>query len=344
MDDHEKMAIYLMQATPTEAKEVLERLPKGDLNEILSFMARLERVPVRVARQVRKEHLPGQWMGDGAIHGGPEQAGRFLKTAMKGKARGSMAPTTSDALPWPLLNRLPATTVARFLEKEAPRTIALVLGRLEAKQGAEIMELLPAPLQSKIAHAMMHQRSLSLQEWRAVESVIMEQCREMGLDREGAAIPRAIGPEGIATLLQRVTSGSAATVLDRLDRDDAILAERIGRRLVLFEDLILLENRDIQCLLRMIDLKDLYLALHESPSALVERFFNNMSQRIRAMNREDMESRPPPSPDEVRDARERIIHRARQLLRDGIIGISGKNRTPPAFTRQGEDLLRITDK
>ncbi len=326
MNRHEKIAHYLMQAQWEEATKVITRLRETDLKKIVALMTHMEMTGHGQSRGVAP--------GEGTVMGGAARAHSFLQSGLK-MAAASAEPVRT---PWLALRRLPAKAVAQLLEKEHPQTIALILGKLEASQAAQVMETFPLLLQSRVARCMIAQHPPTPETLRTIESALLEHLASLGLDREDGIGGTGMDPDSLTTLLQRQRPEWAGHILQRLDQDDAALAERLGRGLILFEDLILLDDRSMQQLMRLIDLNDLYCALSHVSPALTDRFFNNMSQRVRQLNREDMASKPPPDHDEIRAARLRILERVHHLLARGIITLCGKGNRSPHRTPPDHDI------
>lgn len=334
MNDHIKMAVYLMHAPWEEATKIINRLRDTDLKKVVALMSVMETSPTCRAEKGGHGHSLEGSITEGAVIGGPKRAKSFLQSGLK----LASASVKSARTPWPLLQNLPAETVGRLLEKEHPQTIGLILGHLEATHAAQIMEIFSPMLQSQVTRCMVGQRHPTPEALHAIEAALLEHLASLGLDREDGITGNRMDVSSLTTLLKRQSPEWASHILQRLDCDDAVLAERIGRGLTVFEDLILLDNRSIQQLLRLIDLNDLYCALSNASPALTDRFFNNMSQRVRHLNREDMESKPSPSCQDIQAARIRIVERASHLLLNGIITMCGKGNHPSQRFKSGHDI------
>jgi flagellar motor switch protein FliG len=316
----QKAAVFLITIGSSRAADVLKFLSEREIEALSAEMASLWRVKAETADAVVQE-LAERFDGANEFAmGGPEFAREVLEHLL-GPARAEeiLGQITSQAelRPFDFLRRTPPEQIATFLADEAPQTIALVIASLHTTLGAKVLGCLPAEIQADVAMriAMMEDTNPGV-----IEDV------ERGLRLKLSNVltqefSQAGGVDSLAELLNRAGRSTERTVLEAIAETDGELADEIRQKLFTFDDIVVLQDRDIQLLLREVDQKDLGLALRGVNDEVKDTIFRNMSTRGAEMLQEDLDTGKPQRRSVVEEAQSRIVGAIRRLEDAGAITI-----------------------
>ena len=240
---------------------------------------------------------------------GPERAAEVL---------GRLSART-ETPPFDFLQRVPPERTAALLRSESPQTIALILASLQTTLAAQVLARLPERQQPDIALRIARMGETSAQVVQQVEEVIRHKLNAVA-EREYSA---AGGTKTLAEILNHSDRTTERNVLEKLASADEELAEEVRGMLFVFEDIVKLEERAIQQVLREADQKDLVLALRGAPENVKEVVLTNMSERGAEMLKEEMEIQPPQRKRDIDAAQSRIVAVVRKLEEAGTIVIAG---------------------
>ncbi len=319
-----RKAAVLMAALGSErAANVLSRLQEEEVESLSIEMARLSTVGAADTEAVLGELAElSAAAGAGASGGldfarevveralGPERAVELL-----GRLSGS-----SETRPFEFLRTQPPERIAGLLRSESPQTIALVLASLRTTLAATVLARLPEDQQPDIALRIVRMSQPSTAVIERVEEVLRHRLTGVA-EREYAATG---GPKALAGILNHAERSVERNVLDSLAGTDKELAEQVRGMLFVFEDIVKLEERAIQQLLREVDQKDLVLALRGAPEELKAVVMANMSERGAAMLQEEMEIQQPQRKRDIDAAQSRIVGVVRRLEEAGTIVIASE--------------------
>lgn len=205
-----------------------------------------------------------------------------------------------------------------MIQGEHPQTIALILAYLSPEQAASVLSGLPPELQVDVARRLATMDRTSPDVIREVERVL-ERKLSTFVSQDFTMVG---GIDALVEILNRSDRGTEKNILEALEEQDPELAEEVKRKLFVFEDVVLLDDRALQRVLREVDMKDLALALKGASEEVREKFFKNMSKRAAQMLKEDMEYMGPVRVRDVEDAQQRIVNIIRQLEEAGEIVIA----------------------
>jgi flagellar motor switch protein FliG len=242
---------------------------------------------------------------------GAEQAGSIL-TALEGeKDKFSENPIFEK------LRDIDPRLLKDFTKMEHPQTIALILAHLRPEQAAEIMESLGPEMQIEIVRRMSSLKSVPTD---LIEDVAQTLESEL---ISGAASEREIGGVGLmAEILNRMNRTSESAIISSLDGSDPELAAEIRGLMFTFDDILKLDDRSIQELLREVSSEDLSKALKVVVAEGREKVFKNMSKRGADMLKEDIEMMPPIRLSDVEKAQRAILDVCKRLEAEGRIQLS----------------------
>jgi len=243
---------------------------------------------------------------------GPERAAELL---------GRLSART-ETPPFEFLRRVPPERTATLLRSEAPQTIALVLASLNTTVAAGVLARLPERQQPDIALRIARMGETSARVIQQVEEVIRHKLNAAGEQEYSAAG----GTKALAGILNHADRTTERNVLENLASADKSLAEEVRGMLFVFEDIVKLDERAVQQVLREIDQKDLVLALRGAPESVKEVVMTNMSERGGAMLKEEMEIQQPQRKRDIDQAQSRVVAVVRKLEEAGTIVIAGNQQ------------------
>ncbi len=215
-----------------------------------------------------------------------------------------------------------ARVVGRILSREYPQTAALVISQLPALQAAEVLLAMPEDLRSDVVMRIARMEKIS-------EDMLVELNRALERELSGfeGGSGRAQEMQGVDVAVQlfmHMDRASESQLLEAIDQDDPEIAETIRERMFIFEDLLDVDDRGIQMLLRNIENQTLVLALKGADDPMLQKFLNNVSKRVAASLREDLDSMGPVRLSEVETAQQQIANTAREMIDRGEIMVAGR--------------------
>lgn len=315
---YEKAAIFLSFLGEDVASEILKNLDVSDIGKITSCMTRMSKVSRSTVDEVLKEAAEAITKGDVRIGGvdfikkalskglGDEDASKIIEMASK---EGPL-----DALRW-----VDPKTLSAFLMSEHPQTIALVISLLEPVQGAEVLSSLPDSIKADVALRIATTERIPESAIEELKEVLKGQL-EMGKGRG----KKMGGIKTVAEVLNHCDKTTEQLVLEKIEEQNDVVAESIRQLMFVFDDLVNVDDRGIQMILKEISTEDLSLALKTASEALKEKIFRNMSQRAAQILKEDMQTRGPVRVSDVEKAQQNIVKTARKLESEGKIILAGK--------------------
>jgi len=316
-----KAAVLLVSLGTDKAAEVFKHLREDEIESLSLEMAKLQRVDPQTTTDVLEEFAATVQAYDSLSAGGVDYAREVLERAL-GPERaleiiGRLA-TVIEMRPFEFLRRTPAEQLVTFLRNESPQTIALVVANLHTTLASQVLSNLPESDQADIALRIARMGETSPEVVKQVEEV-MRQKLDTVVQQEYSA---AGGVKSLAEILNHADRSTERNVLDSLAESDEELAAEVRRLLFTFEDIVKLDDRSIQMILREADQKDLALALRGVSEEVKERILANMSERGAQMLVEEMEFQPPQRKRVVEEAQGRIVAIVRRLEEAGAVVLS----------------------
>ncbi len=321
LDGKKKSAIILTLLGPDVAGEVLKYLEEMFVEQLSVEVARLDVVKPQardnVIGEVHKLLLAQDYMSSG----GMVQAKRVLESAFgeeKAEAIMKRISAAMESVPFDFLRRADPHQLFTFIQDEHPQTIALILAYLPPNQSAQMLVKLPTELRVEVAErvAMMEQTPPDV--LRKIEQVLEKKVANM-MNQE---MKQAGGPESLVEMLNRADRTTEKMILEALESSNPELAAEVKGMMFVFEDLVLLDDKSIQVLLKDVDPKDLAVALKTAKEEVSSKIFKNMSERARGTLQEEMEFLGPVKVKVVEEAQQKIVGVVRTLEERGEITIS----------------------
>jgi len=318
-----KAAILLLALDGDTAASVLRKLDQDIIEEITREIAALDRVSNEQRGAVIEEFyslaLASQYMKQGGIAYArallekvlpPAQAMRILR----------VVETQVHKQPFSFLAKTDAENLTTFIQDEHPQTIALILSHLATAKASEILASLPAAKQVEVVTRIANMDNTNPEVIKEVEEGL--ELRLSGLVSQ--TYQKVGGVEAVAEMLNLADRSTEKTIMEALEAQDPDLVEEIRRLMFIFEDIMLVNDKGIQMVLKEIENDDLALALKTASPELQEKIFRNMSERASQLIKEDMEYMGPVRVSDVEAAQQKIVDVVRRLEDAGEIIISGR--------------------
>jgi flagellar motor switch protein FliG len=323
----EKAAVFVLSLPDDDSKRLLEGFAEEEIRELSRIIVRLGQMPPEVVREVREEFLSRFENHAFDVRGGMQRV-KDLIFRVLGKEKGRILLKELQQgpknTPWEVLNEMEPVLVANFLSSEHPQSIALILSQLQTEQASFVIDALPSDVQQEVIYRMAKLGNLPPGALEDIEESLLAELEALGATRGMYAQQGGGGARKVAELLNQMSRETADKLLAYLDEEDNPLAEEVRKEMFLFEDLLLMDNKSFQVLMRDISNDELLTALKGAEDRLKEKFFSNMSERAAEMLREDLEMMGPVKVSEVELAQQNILKTARKLETENKIVIMGK--------------------
>lgn len=321
-----RKAAVLMAALGSErAAGVMQHMREEDIEGLSLEMAKLSTVEEETAESIFNE-LAAVTESEGGladVSGGIDFARDVLERALGAERAEELIGRLSTVIemrPFEFLRRTPPEQIVAFLRTESPQTMALVIANLHTVLAAQVLAQVPEEMQPDVALRIARMGETSPRVIHQVEEIMRQKLSTL-VEQEYSS---AGGTKALANILNHADRSTERNVLDHLGATDQSLAEQVRRMLFVFEDIVKLEERAIQQVLREANQKDLVLALRGAPDAVKEIVMANMSERGAAMLQEEMEVQQPQRKRDVDEAQSRIVAVVRRLEEAGTIVLSGE--------------------
>src|SRR4051812_27417587 len=312
MTGRQKAAILLVTIGPERAAQLFGHMRDDEIEALTLEMAKLRNLDEEITEAVLVEAMETSTAMGFIGAGGFEYAREVLEKSLgPGRAAEIMGRLSAviEARPFEFLRRTPPEQIVAFLRNEAPQTMALTIANLHTQLAAEVLAQLPPETQSEVALRIATMNETSPDVIKEVEAVMRQKLANV-ISQEYSA---AGGVDSLVDILNRADRGTERNVLDKLAETDAELAEEIRMMLFVFEDIVKLDDRSVQVLLKEVDQKDLALALRGVSEEVRDKVVANMSQRAAEMLLEEIEYQPPQLRRVVEEAQGRIVVKVRAL-------------------------------
>ena len=323
LDGVTKAAILLLALDPPVAAKVLGGMEEEAVEDVTRELASLGRVPDDLAKQVIGEFYNVSLAHRYASEGGLDYARILLKDALDPKQAErviSQIQTQVTRAPFAFLQKAESENLLTFIQDEHPQTIALIICHLPHHKAAEILVGLPMQKQVEVIKRIANMEQTNPEVIREVERGLESRLSAMLTQ----SMEKAGGIPTVAEILNLADRATEKSIMEGLEVEDPDLVEEIRRLMFVFEDVMLVDDKGIQAVLREVDNDELGLALKTASEDLKDKIFRNMSERAAALIKEDMDYMGPVRVADVEQAQQRIVDIVRRLEEAGDIVISGR--------------------
>ncbi|MDQ0270231.1 flagellar motor switch protein FliG [Cytobacillus purgationiresistens] len=314
----QKAAILLISLGPDVASNVYKHLSEDEIEKLTLEISGVRKVESAEKEGILEEFHQIALAQDYISQGGIGYAKTVLEKAL-GSDQAAMIinrlTTSLQVRPFDFARKADPAQILNFIQNEHPQTIALILSYLDPPQAGQILSELPHEMQADIAKRIAVMESTSPEIINDVEQ-ILERKLSTTVTQD---YTQTGGVEAVVEVLNGVDRSTERTILDALEIQDPELAEEIKKRMFVFEDIVTLDSRAIQRVIRECESDDLMLSLKVSSDEVKEIIYKNMSLRTVEAFKEEMEFMGPVRLREVEEAQSRIVAIVRRLEESGEI-------------------------
>lgn len=317
----QKAAILLISLGPDVSASVYKHLSEEEIEKLTLEISNVRQVDAEKKETILEEFHQIALAQDYISQGGIAYAKQVLEKALGPEQAMNIINRLTSALqvrPFDFARKADPAQILNFLQNEHPQTIALVLSYLEPAQAGQILSALPQEMQADVARRIALMGRTSPEIINEVEQVLERKLSTTVVQD----YTQTGGIEAVVEVLNGVDRATERAILDALEIQDPELAEEIKKRMFVFEDIVTLDNRAIQRVIREVDNADLLLALKVSSDEVKEVIFRNMSSRMAETFKEEMEFMGPVRLRDVEEAQSRIVAVIRRLEEAGEIVVA----------------------
>ena len=317
----QKAAILLIALGPERSANVFKHLKEDEIEELTLEIANTRNITPKVKDSVISEFyqvcLAQQYIAEGGINYAKEVLEKSFGADRAMDVIGKLT-ASLQVKPFEVIRKTDASQLLNFIQDEHPQTIALILSYLSAAQSALILSALPPDRQADVAKRIAIMDRTSPEVIKEVEKVLESKLSSL-VNQDYTIIG---GVDAVVEILNTVDRGTEKHIMETLEIEEPELADEIRKKMFVFEDILLLDDRAIQRVLRDVDNGDLATALKGSNEEVQNAIFNNLSKRLAAMIKEDMEFMGPVRMKDVEEAQQKIVNVIRKLEESAEIVIS----------------------
>jgi len=318
-----KAAVLILSLEQDSASLILQNLDEEKVAEVTRELASLGAVPPKLRQAVVEEFYNMVMASQYAREGGLDYARSLLVQSLDGKAADkimSQIQTQVQKTPFNFLQKAEAENLLTFIQDEHPQTITLIISHLPHHKASEILIGLPSQKQIEVVKRIANMEQTNPEVIKTVEKALESRLSNM----LSQSTEKTGGVETVAEILNLADRSTEKSIMEGLEAEDPDLVESIRRLMFVFEDILQVDERGIQAMLKEIDNDELALALKTASESLQEKIFSNMSERAATLIKEDMEFMGPVRISDVEAAQQRIVDVVRRFEDAGEIIISGR--------------------
>lgn len=317
----QKAAILLIALGPERSADIFKHLKEDEIEELTLEIANTRSVSPQVKEDVLNEFyqicLAQQYIAEGGIGYAKELLDKALG---EDRAKEVITKLTASlqVRPFEFVRKTDPSQLSNFIQDEHPQTIAMILSYLTSAQAALVIGALPPEKQADVAKRIAMMDRTSPDVIKEVERVLEKKLSSL-VNQDYTIVG---GVDAIVNILNTVDRTTEKHIMESLEIEEPELADEIRKKMFVFEDILLLDDRAIQRVLRDVDNADLGVALKAANEEVQNVIFKNLSKRLAAMIKEDMEFMGPVRMKDVEEAQQKVVSVIRKLEDSGEIVIS----------------------
>ena len=317
----QKSAVLLISLGPEKSAAIFKHLKEEEIEELTLEIANTRSITPQIKDEVINEFyqvcLAQQYIAEGGIGYAKELLEKALGTEKAMDVIGKLT-ASLQVKPFEFIRKTEPSQLLNFIMDEHPQTIALILAYLSPQQASIIIASLPQERQADVAKRVAMMDRTSPDVIKEVEKILESKLASL-VNQDYTIIG---GVDQVVEILNAVDRGTEKHIMETLEIEEPELADEIRKKMFVFEDILLLDDRAIQRVLHDVDNNDLALALKGSNEQVQNAIFNNLSKRLAAMIKEDMEFMGPVRMKDVEEAQQKIVNIIRKLEDSAEIVIS----------------------
>lgn len=319
----QKAAIALIAFGSEVSSMVLKSLPDSDVERLTVEIANMRDVPGEVEERIIGECHEIFMAREYISQGGVDYARDILNKAVGSRRAEEIINRLESSFHssgFNLLKEIDSKQLVGYIQNEHPQTIAVILTQLSPQMAAAVLSDLPAELQSEVALRIATMEKISPDVLKEIEDTLsghFESSAHSDLSVSG-------GAKSMAEILNLIETSAEKNILQSIEAEDSELAAEIKNMMFVFDDIVLLDDRSIQRLLKEVESRDLAIALKAAGEEVRTKIYSNVSERVAVMIKEEMEFMGPMRLSDVESSQQSIVESVRRLEEEGQIVISGR--------------------
>ncbi len=317
----QKAALLMIALNVESASEVFKYLDVNEVEAISTEISKVKNIPSNTVDVVMEEFYNMVTAREYVLEGGLDYAQQVLEKSFgfnKAVEIIEKVKNLTTLRGFDVLRKADSVQLIGFLNKEHPQTIALILSHLPPDQTAEVFKEMQEPLRTDVVYRIATLGKISPQTLKHVEKVVDDMA---GLSM-GQSLSKIGGTKSLAAVLNRTNVSLSKEILNNMSEKDPDVAVEVKRLMFLFEDVVNIQDKDIQKILREVDRKDLALSLKIVDEKLKEKILSNMSERAADLLKEELQYMGMVKLKEVETAQARIIDVVKALEESGEISLN----------------------
>jgi flagellar motor switch protein FliG len=318
-----KAAVLLLSLNQDEAAEILKRLPAEAVEEVSREIASIRDVSVATRADVFGEFYNLALANSYLTEGGLEYAKALLRKSLNGDEASRIIKQVTQQVqttPFSFLQKAESENLLTFIQDEHPQTIALILAHLPSQKASEILVGLPGQKQIEVVKRIANMEQTNPDVIKEVERGLEHRLSDI----VSQTFEKAGGVDTVAEILNLADRSTEKGIMEGLEAEDPDLVEQIRRLMFVFEDILLVNDKGIQAVLKEVENEELSLALKTASQELKDKILKNMSERAAQLIQEDMQYMGPVRVSDVESAQQKIVDVVRRLEDAGEIIIAGR--------------------
>ncbi|MGN6367269.1 MAG: flagellar motor switch protein FliG [Phycisphaerae bacterium] len=318
-----KSAILILTLEQAVAAEILKKLDEPQIEEISREIAGLGPVTQQMRDEVVGEFYQLALARSYVDEGGWDYAKTLLAKSLPPESSKKIIDQVNQTIqsaPFSFLQKAESENLLTFIQDEHPQTIALILAHLKPAQASEVLVGLAGQKQVEVVKRIANMEQTNPEVIKEVERGLEHRLSAMITQ----TFEKAGGVDTVAEMLNLADRATEKSIMEGLEAEDPDLVEQIRRLMFVFEDIMMVNDKGIQSMLKEVDNDDLALALKTASQDLKDKIFKNMSERAAQLIKEDMEYMGPVRVSDVEAAQQKIVDVVRRLEESGEIIIGGR--------------------
>lgn len=312
MSGVQKAAILLIALGPEKSSNIFKHLKEDEIEQLTLEIANTRSISPAVKDEVLDEFyevcLAQQYIAEGGVGYAKELLEKALGAEKAMNVIGKLT-ASLQVRPFEFVRKTDASQLLNFIQDEHPQTIALILSYLPSGQAAQIVSSLSPDKQADVAKRIAMMDRTSPDVIKEVEKVLEQKLSSL-VNQDYTIVG---GIDSIVEILNTVDRGTEKHIMEILEIEEPELADEIRKKMFVFEDILSLDDRSIQRVLREVDNNELAVALKGSNEEVQNVIFNNLSKRLATMIKEDMDFMGPVRLKDVEEAQQKIVNIIRKL-------------------------------
>lgn len=323
LTNKQKAALFLLSLDADTVAKLMKSFSQKEIEDVTREITGLKNISDDRVDQVYKEYFQLAASNKIFINGGESGAKKFLEQSVGRMKAGEILEKVKfrgSTKSFEKLNNIESERISKLLLDEHPQTAALILLHLEAEKAGEVIEFFPAEIRNDVGYRMASIEKVPKNILHEIENIV----NSLITSDQGTEKHPIVGKKIVAQILNNCDTLTSKSILEHFDLQDTLLAGDVKKMMFQFEDLVKIDNRGIQRILREIDKKDLAISLKVADETMKQKIFSNMSERAQDLVKEELQYMAPVRLKEVEAAQQRIIEIVKNLEEQGEIVIAGR--------------------